>query len=126
MKNEVLKKLYEENKFMIPNSLIKNQDQSLDGNIDNKSLKQKITIELLIKEIIKKENLTIKKIEIQRKLDEIYKINPDLKSDKIKDNLIKNIKNELLIDNVNSFILKKSKIKEINETLENFLSKYKI
>jgi len=126
LKNEVLKKLYEENRFVIPNALLENQDQALKEGYDKNSLKQKITVEILIKEIIKKEKLTIKKVDVQNKLDELYKINPDLKSDKIKDNLMKNIKNELLIDNVNSFILKKSKIKKINETLENFLSKYKI
>jgi len=126
LKNEVLRKLYEKNKFNIPNSILQNQDQSLENDYDKTSLKQKITIELLIKEIIKKESLTIKKVEIQNKLEELYKINPELKSDKIKDNLIKNVKNELLIDNVNSFILKRSKIKKITETLENFLSKYKI
>jgi len=44
----------------------------------------------------------------------------------MKEHLLNNIKNELLVDNVISFIIKQSKIKNIKVSLENLLSKYKI
>lgn len=130
LKNQCLDKLYEENKIDIPDALLSNK-------IDNKAgikkkeeeiqaLRKKITIELLIKEIIKIEKISIKKVEIQDRLNKIYSINPDLKSDDIKENLIKNVKNELLIDNVISFIKDKSTFNKININLEDFLRKYNI
>jgi len=124
LKNKVLEKLYEENKFVIPKSLL-NHQKTQSETISEKDLEKKIVIEILIKEIIKKENIKIKKIDVQEKLDDLYKNNPILKSEKIKDKILNNIKNELLIENVTSFILNKSEITGKNISLENFLVKYK-
>merc|ERR1711990_1408764 len=55
LKNKVLEKLYEENKFVIPKSLLNNQKKNID-NISEKDLEKKIVIEILKKKIIKKEN----------------------------------------------------------------------
>jgi len=67
-------------------------------------------------------------LDIQNKLNSIYSSNHDLKLMKNKDKevLMANIKNQLLIDQVIVFILKKSEIKNIKVSLENLLSEYKI
>ena len=126
LKDQCLRKIYEENKFDVPNSLLSHKDMNKENSIDKDSIKQRIITELLVKEIIKKENIKIKKLEIQKKLDYMYSMRPELKSNKVEESLVNNIKNELLVENVISFILEKCEIKVIKVNLEEFLSRYKI
>merc|ERR1711990_230178 len=61
LKNQCLDKLYETNKIKIPNSLLDHKDHQLKNKEEIEALKKKVTIELLIKEIIKKEKIKKKK-----------------------------------------------------------------
>ena len=128
LRNECLKKLYEENKINIPNSFLNYKNDNIEDKMDIADLKKKLATEILIKEIIKNENIKIKKLDIQNKLESIYSSEHDLNLMKNKDKemLMVNIKNQLLIDHVIMFILKKSEIKNIKVSLENLLSEYKI
>merc|ERR1711862_601524 len=61
LKNECIRELYEQNKFEIPNSLLKYKNEGEHDKKQVEDIGKKLVIELLIKEIIKKENIKIKK-----------------------------------------------------------------
>jgi FKBP-type peptidyl-prolyl cis-trans isomerase (trigger factor) len=60
IKNKCLMKLYEENKFEIPQALLNYKTNEISNKLKMKDLEKKLVIELLIKEIIKKENIQLK------------------------------------------------------------------
>jgi hypothetical protein len=89
LKDNVLDALFIKNKFNVPKSLITYRKQILSktkelSKDEEKNIRKNIAIEILIKEIIKKENIKLKKIEVENKLNEINKLNLNFNSDKIK------------------------------------------
>jgi len=75
VKNNVLNTLFLSNKIEIPRSLVLyKKSLEINKNTSEKDLKKNIAIEILIKEIIKKEKISLKKMEVENRLNEIYKI----------------------------------------------------